>query len=152
RARGCRWQGVETLYNRLRDGLQVSAGSDGRINTTASSHERTDPRSPAQPDKTAGPPLLRYSGEAMCGIVGFLDKQTGHDRPLGRTLLAMLQALSCRGPDSAGVALYHAPQSFWIVQLKLPEHGDPDAAVNTALKALHEVTGVIRHQRVGAYL
>jgi glutamate synthase domain-containing protein 1 len=42
----------------------------------------------------------------MCGIVGFLDKREQMDYPLGRTLLAMLQALSCRGPDSAGVALF----------------------------------------------
>jgi glutamate synthase domain-containing protein 1 len=42
----------------------------------------------------------------MCGIVGFLDKRGGTDRPVGRTLLAMLNALGCRGPDSAGVALF----------------------------------------------
>ena len=38
----------------------------------------------------------------MCGIIGFLDKRGGHERAVGRTLLTMLQALSCRGPDSAG--------------------------------------------------
>lgn len=42
----------------------------------------------------------------MCGIVGFFDKREQPDFPLGRTLLGMLQALSCRGPDSAGVALF----------------------------------------------
>lgn len=42
----------------------------------------------------------------MCGIIGFLDKREQADFPLGRTLLTMLQALSCRGPDSAGVALF----------------------------------------------
>lgn len=42
----------------------------------------------------------------MCGIVGYLDKRDQPDFPLGRTLLSMLQALSCRGPDSAGVALF----------------------------------------------
>jgi glutamate synthase domain-containing protein 1 len=88
----------------------------------------------------------------MCGIVGFLDKRPGHERHLGRTLLAMLQALSCRGPDSAGVALFHAPRTSWVLQVKLPEHGDPAAAVSAALEALHEVTGVIRHERLGAYL
>jgi glutamate synthase domain-containing protein 1 len=46
----------------------------------------------------------------MCGIVGFLDRRGGK-YPLGRTVLAMLQALGCRGPDSAGVALFrHAPR------------------------------------------
>ena len=43
---------------------------------------------------------------AMCGIVGYLDKRPGADRCLGQTLLAMLQALGCRGPDSAGVAVF----------------------------------------------
>jgi glutamate synthase domain-containing protein 1 len=42
----------------------------------------------------------------MCGIIGYLDKRGGQSKPLGKTLLAMLQALSCRGPDSAGVAVY----------------------------------------------
>ena len=34
----------------------------------------------------------------MCGIVGFLDKRPGTGRPLGHTLLGLLEALSCRGP------------------------------------------------------
>src|SRR5579885_1840725 len=42
----------------------------------------------------------------MCGIVGFLDKRGGAGRPVGRTLLAMLEALACRGPDSTGVATF----------------------------------------------
>jgi glutamate synthase domain-containing protein 1 len=42
----------------------------------------------------------------MCGIVGYLDKREQPDFPLGKTILTMLQALSCRGPDSAGVALF----------------------------------------------
>jgi glutamate synthase domain-containing protein 1 len=41
----------------------------------------------------------------MCGIVGFLDKSGGTGHPTGRVVLAMLRALACRGPDSAGVAL-----------------------------------------------
>ena len=42
----------------------------------------------------------------MCGIVGFLDKTGNNADTLGRTVLGMLNALGCRGPDSAGVALY----------------------------------------------
>jgi glutamate synthase domain-containing protein 1 len=42
----------------------------------------------------------------MCGIVGYLDKRDQPDFPLGKTILTMLRALSCRGPDSAGVALF----------------------------------------------
>jgi glutamate synthase domain-containing protein 1 len=43
----------------------------------------------------------------MCGIVGFLDQRARREYSLGQTLLAMLRALGCRGPDSAGVALFH---------------------------------------------
>ena len=43
----------------------------------------------------------------MCGIVGFLDKREQPNYPpAGRFILTMLQALACRGPDSAGVAVF----------------------------------------------
>ena len=41
----------------------------------------------------------------MCGIVGFLDKTGRLSSSCGRTTLSMLEALACRGPDGAGVAL-----------------------------------------------
>ncbi len=88
----------------------------------------------------------------MCGIVGFLDKRPGADRCLGQTLLAMLQALGCRGPDSAGVAVFGAPQHSWILQIKVAEHGqalDSLAAVRTALE---ERATVLAAQARGAYL
>ena len=88
----------------------------------------------------------------MCGIIGFLDKQGGSERPLGRTLLAMLQALSCRGPDSAGVALFGARQPFWVLQVKLPEGAEPAAAAQAVLKVIHDRVAVIRHRVAGAYL
>lgn len=45
----------------------------------------------------------------MCGIVGFVDR-TGQYRPSsGRIVLDMLEALGCRGPDSAGVAMLREP-------------------------------------------
>jgi glutamate synthase domain-containing protein 1 len=55
----------------------------------------------------------------MCGIIGFLDKNGTHANHLGKILLDMLQALSCRGPDSAGVALF-APPSPWHLRLAVP--------------------------------
>ena len=70
----------------------------------------------------------------MCGIVGFLDKRGGTERPMGQTLLAMLEALACRGPDSAGVALFGPPQPCWIVQVKLPER--PPSGGGRSLQAL----------------
>jgi len=85
----------------------------------------------------------------MCGIVGFLDKH--NQGPLGKTLLAMLQALSCRGPDSAGVALF-GPPAGWLLRVKLPEGKDPKAAADAILAVSHESGSVLRHEIVGAYL
>jgi glutamate synthase domain-containing protein 1 len=88
----------------------------------------------------------------MCGIIGFLDKRSGAAPPIGSTLLAMLEALSCRGPDSAGVALFGPRQPFWIAQVKLPDHVDPNTGAETVLNALLGTIAVIQHRTVGAYL
>ena len=64
----------------------------------------------------------------MCGIVGFLNKTNNRKEPLGATLLGMLRALGCRGPDSAGVAIFGEPASGCVLQIKLPEQGDVAAA------------------------
>jgi glutamate synthase domain-containing protein 1 len=88
----------------------------------------------------------------MCGIIGFLDKRGGADRPVGRTLLAMLEALSCRGPDSAGVAQFGARQPFWIAQVKLPDRLPPGEGADNVLQALLGTVAVIQHRTVGAYL
>jgi glutamate synthase domain-containing protein 1 len=68
----------------------------------------------------------------MCGIIGFLDKRSEKNTPLGRTLLRMLQALSCRGPDSAGVALF-GPPGEGHVRLSVPAGLEPNA-VEAALR------------------
>jgi methylamine---glutamate N-methyltransferase subunit A len=70
----------------------------------------------------------------MCGIVGFLAKRPGSEHPVGQTLLAMLQALSCRGPDSAGVAVF-TPPGRWRLRLSAPA-GLDDGAVTAALREL----------------
>jgi methylamine---glutamate N-methyltransferase subunit A len=41
----------------------------------------------------------------MCGIVGFRDKTGRLSSASGRVMLALLEALACRGPDGAGVAM-----------------------------------------------
>lgn len=64
----------------------------------------------------------------MCGIVGFLDKREQTDYPLGRTLLTMLQALSCRGPDSAGAALFGGAADMQL-RLYIPPEVDLDRAI-----------------------
>jgi glutamate synthase domain-containing protein 1 len=70
----------------------------------------------------------------MCGIIGFLDRRGGHDRPIGGTLLAMLRALGCRGPDSAGVAILGPPKTDWVLNVALPGEG-------SVRKALREEMG-----------
>jgi methylamine---glutamate N-methyltransferase subunit A len=62
----------------------------------------------------------------MCGIVGFLYKNRSSERSaLGRILLDMLNALGCRGPDSAGVALFGPSENGWlIVRVKLGDRGE----------------------------
>jgi methylamine---glutamate N-methyltransferase subunit A len=41
----------------------------------------------------------------MCGIFGLLSKSRPIGDTMGRTVLTMLEALACRGPDSVGAAL-----------------------------------------------
>ena len=61
----------------------------------------------------------------MCGIVGFLSKNGDGQAETGHTILGMLHALGCRGPDSAGVALFGAPNdNRFAVRVKLGEGGD----------------------------
>ncbi len=58
----------------------------------------------------------------MCGIVGFFDKTRGKEATAGATVLRMLEALACRGPDSAGVALFGTlPPHQFVAQVKLGE-------------------------------
>jgi len=83
----------------------------------------------------------------MCGIVGFLEKKGDPEYPIGRTLLGMLQALSCRGPDSAGVALFCGPIHPHI-RLSAPDGSEPDTFIGAVRKlgiAVH------RHYRNGVY-
>ena len=52
-------------------------------------------------------------------------KNDDEQAEIGRTVLDMLRALGCRGPDSAGVALFGAPHDGrFVVRVKLGEGGD----------------------------
>jgi glutamate synthase domain-containing protein 1 len=83
----------------------------------------------------------------MCGIIGFLDKRGDQQRPVGAVLLRMLQALSCRGPDSAGVALF-GPWGDWHLRLSVPA----DSSLDTVRCTLKELgAGVSRHCGNGVY-
>jgi glutamine phosphoribosylpyrophosphate amidotransferase len=55
----------------------------------------------------------------MCGIVGLFAKSPTAGAQLGLTMNSMLLALSCRGPDSAGMALIGpAVLDQWILRVK----------------------------------
>ncbi|MBM3734300.1 MAG: glutamine phosphoribosylpyrophosphate amidotransferase [Acidobacteria bacterium] len=61
----------------------------------------------------------------MCGIAGYLHFSGEQAPPIGRVVLSMLEALGCRGPDSAGVALCgprHADSL--VLRVKLGDHAD----------------------------
>lgn len=80
----------------------------------------------------------------MCGIVGFLDADRSARAPVGQTLLRMLAALGCRGPDSAGVAVYRPPAEVGIVaRVKLGEHG-PFEERGRAVAERARALGVVR--------
>lgn len=75
----------------------------------------------------------------MCGIIGFLDKRG--EQPVGRTLLAMLEALGCRGPDSAGVAVFGPPGEARL-RVSVP----PGVPADRAIAALREAGVAVRHE------
>jgi methylamine---glutamate N-methyltransferase subunit A len=61
----------------------------------------------------------------MCGILGFLDRTGGATPQLGATMLAMMNALGCRGPDSAGIAVYERRTGDRLrLRVKLGERGE----------------------------
>jgi glutamate synthase domain-containing protein 1 len=88
----------------------------------------------------------------MCGIVGFLDKRGGAERPVGRTLLAMLEALACRGPDSTGVALFGPPSSPWVVQVKLPDDPERAGAIIQSVESGRDTDPVTGYALAGNYM
>jgi glutamate synthase domain-containing protein 1 len=87
----------------------------------------------------------------MCGIVGYWDRNYPAQRPLGQTLLGMLRALGCRGPDSAGVALFGPARDGCVLQIKLPEH-DLTAAAEAIRAAAARRAQVVDARVTGPYL
>jgi methylamine---glutamate N-methyltransferase subunit A len=55
----------------------------------------------------------------MCGIVGLFAKSSEIEESLGTHLAAMLGQMNDRGPDSAGVAVYHDPAPAGSTKLTL---------------------------------
>lgn len=88
----------------------------------------------------------------MCGIAGVIATTPKGRKELGLNLFKMLEALECRGPDSAGVAMYHAGKKGEIcASVMLPEHGDDALEASKIKKALGKAikksrtTGKIMH-------
>ncbi len=75
----------------------------------------------------------------MCGIVGLFLKDKGLEPELGALMSAMLAAMSERGPDSAGFAVYGAPRGTVRLTLRSeqPDVDFPllDKALSDALEA-----------------
>jgi glutamate synthase domain-containing protein 1 len=72
----------------------------------------------------------------MCGIVGFFAKNR-EQAEVGPVILDMLRALGCRGPDSAGVALFGSPDDGrLVVRVKLGENGDLESGAHQIAERL----------------
>lgn len=89
----------------------------------------------------------------MCGIVGYLNKCRNAETPIGEILFGMLTTLSCRGPDSAGVALFgrsHKPNL--ILRIKLGERGHFDQKGKAVAEQLGQLVPVHEQQILAEYL
>jgi methylamine---glutamate N-methyltransferase subunit A len=88
----------------------------------------------------------------MCGIAGFFAKSGEHDAPAGATLLRMLTALGCRGPDSAGIALWGRGDDDLVVRVKVGDGGDLEARRREVLRRARQITRVRTSTAQGALL
>ena len=87
----------------------------------------------------------------MCGIVGFFAKD-GEQVEVGRTILGMLRALGCRGPDSAGVALFGTPDDgHFTVRVKLGESGDLESPARQMAAQLDKIPGCSHFSTTSSY-
>jgi glutamate synthase domain-containing protein 1 len=87
----------------------------------------------------------------MCGIVGFFAK-SGEQAEAGATILGMLRALGCRGPDSTGVALFGATNNGnVVVRVKLGDEGDLTIQARRVADCLAGLGGCTDFSANGAY-
>lgn len=85
----------------------------------------------------------------MCGIVGYLDR--GRVAPVGQIVLRMLEALGCRGPDSAGVALY-AGQGALVLRVALGAEEELEARAAQVAERAGRLGRVLRADSTAQYL
>ena len=72
----------------------------------------------------------------MCGIVGLFIKNPTLESQLGELIAPMLSEMTERGPDSAGIAVYHDPNDKGCKITVLAENLDFDwSALEESLKA-----------------
>ncbi len=86
----------------------------------------------------------------MCGIAGFLQKDPGAPPRAADALLAMLAALSRRGPDSAGVAVYGPARPDGLVVRAW--YGEDDEAAARATHAVKDRWPVPTAEETAGYL
>jgi glutamate synthase domain-containing protein 1 len=88
----------------------------------------------------------------MCGIAGYLERG-GEKVEVGRIVLRMLEALGCRGPDSAGVALYaERPGGELVLRVKLGEDGHPEAHAPRVVERAGSLGQVRQARQTAEYL
>ena len=90
----------------------------------------------------------------MCGIVGFFGKAgSAVHGTLGKVLLGMLTELGCRGPDSAGVALFGpGTKNRLVARVKLGDAGDPAPRAKQLANLLQSIgVRVFDFSTVGSY-
>src|SRR3972149_456593 len=89
----------------------------------------------------------------MCGIMGFLARNASGQLKMGRTMMAMLEALGRRGPDSAGLALYTPrDDKAQVLRVKLGDHGDFDARAAEVIRRVAAAASIQHAAREGEYL
>src|SRR5271166_4581470 len=85
----------------------------------------------------------------MCGIAGLYTKSPALQAQLGEHLARMLEQLSFRGPDSAGVAFYRDPAPAGSCKISLCA-ADSDADWPAIARELADVFGDASAPRVRA--
>ena len=85
----------------------------------------------------------------MCGIVGLFAKSAEVEARLGVHLAAMLEQMSDRGPDSAGVAVYRDPAPYGSSKLTLYS-ADPDERWGVVRDGLCDAFGTCAEPAVRA--
>ncbi len=83
----------------------------------------------------------------MCGIVGYFDKADSGGR-IGDKVLAMLTALGCRGPDSAGVAMWDRQRDGIMVRVKLGDGERDEQAQARAREVLRRARALGHVERI----